>query len=99
MNPIRLSNESALGVYVMSWIGGDDQRFVLSWTQGWDEPLLEFYSHALGRMTLPQPVQRPERFGWKPPKTITDYKKFALRVAEAMEAEYALAQAEDAGTP
>ncbi|MEJ3741783.1 hypothetical protein WEI85_00575 [Actinomycetes bacterium KLBMP 9797] len=85
--PVHLRNESALGIYVFAWTSATGSRCELCWHDGLDAPLFSFFSQGRGRMSPPIAVANPQRFGWAPPRRITEFKAFAQRFADACEQE------------
>jgi hypothetical protein len=85
--PVKLANESALGVYSFSWMMMDGTKLTIQWGEGMTVPMA-FYGPAAMRE-----VTRPERFGWDgPPKgssraQLAAVKAFAQRFADALAAE------------
>jgi len=85
---VKLVNESALGIYQMTWKSGPDRRrCVLSWYDSLGKPRFEFYVPATGRMTPPIPVAdgHLETLGWAEPRHVAQFKTFAPRYADLME--------------
>jgi hypothetical protein len=86
--PVKLVNESALGIYVMSWQSGPARkRNVITWYEGMSEPVLEFYVSGRNAMSRPLPIRNPERFGWTTPVKLATFKTFAQRFADEAESE------------
>jgi hypothetical protein len=85
--PTTIRNESALGIYVFAWTSATGTRCELCWYEGLDAPCFSFWIGPQGRMCPPIVVRDPERFGWKPPRKVADFKAFAQRFADACEAE------------
>jgi hypothetical protein len=84
---VKLVNESALGIYVMSWQSGPARkRNAITWCEGMDTPALEFYVSGRGAMSPPVPIRNPQRFGWKPRVTLATFKAFAQAFADEAEA-------------
>lgn len=85
---VKLRNESAMGVYLLAWASPsrDGKRCDVTWAEGMGAPQFSFYSAVTGAMTPPRPIVSPERFGWKPPGKIGDFKAFVQKFADAMEA-------------
>ena len=79
--PVKLGNESALGLYPFAWISGDGTRMGVMWGEGMTGPMAF-------RGKVSRDVVRPERFGWKPPRTLRDFKAFAQAFADEFEAGY-----------
>jgi hypothetical protein len=77
--PVKLSNESALGVYQFAWTSADGVRMGVLWGEGMTGPMAF-------RAEVARDVVHPERFGWKPPKTLRDFKVFAEAFAGEFEA-------------
>ena len=73
--PVKLRNESALGLYTFAWISGDGIRMGVMWGEGMTAPMA-----FRGKVT--RDVVRPERFGWKPPRTLNDFRVFAQAFAD-----------------
>lgn len=93
VKPVRLVNESALGIYVLSWTSKAGKRCVVSWFDGLGEPRFEFWSTTRGSMTPPVPIRNPGRFGPWPfrtashAKTLADFKSFVQRFAGECESD------------
>jgi hypothetical protein len=85
--PTRIRNESAWGIYVFSWKSATGARCELCWYDGLDAPRFSFWISAQARMCPPIAVRSPERFGWKVPRKVADFKPFAQRFADACEEE------------
>jgi hypothetical protein len=85
--PTRIRNESALGVYLFSWISATGARCEVCWCEGLDAPLFSYWITAQARMSPPIAVTNPQRFGWTTPRKITDFMAFAQRFADACEEE------------
>jgi hypothetical protein len=84
---VRLVNESALGIYVMSWQSGPARkRNAITWCDGMAGPVLEFFVSGRGTMSPPVPIRNPERFGWQTPVRLATFKAFAQRFADEAEA-------------
>jgi len=83
----RLRNESALGVYLFAWTSATGGRCELCWHEGLDAPLFSIWISAQGRMSAPIAVRNPDRFGWRPPRRLADFKAFAQRFADAGQAQ------------
>ena len=79
--PVKLANESALGIYQFAWTSADGTRMGVTWAEGMTAPMAF-------RGTVSRDVVRPERFGWKPPKTLRDFRVFAQAFADEFEAGY-----------
>jgi hypothetical protein len=79
--PVKLANESALGVYRFSWTSADGARMEVQWGAGIGNPFMF-------RRDVAREIVRPERFGWKTPKKAADFKRFAQAVADEFEAGY-----------
>jgi hypothetical protein len=84
---VKLVNESALGIYVMSWQSKGRKRNVITWCEGMSEPALEFYVSGRNAMSRPLPIRNPERFGWKTPVRLATFKAFAQAFADEAERE------------
>lgn len=85
---VRLVNESALGIYVMSWQSGPARkRAVITWCDGMPEPMLEFFVSGLNAMSKPVAIRNPERFGWRTPVTRASFKAFAQAFADQCESD------------
>lgn len=85
---VKLVNESALGIYVMSWQSGPARkRSVVTWCEGMTEPVLEFFISGRNAMSRPVPIRNPERFGWRMPVKLATFKTFAQCFADEAEAE------------
>lgn len=90
--PVKLVNESALGIYVMSWQSGPARkRNAITWYDGMASPVLEFWVSGRNAMSAPVPIRNPERFGWvagaKTSKArLANFKTFAQRFADEAEA-------------
>jgi len=84
----RLWNESALGIYQFCWNSkASGGRCEVAWYEGLGDPRFSFYSVTRGSMTPPIPIRNPERFGFKPPRKLADFKAFVQRYADECEAE------------
>ena len=81
---LRLANESGLGVYLFAWISRDGVRREVSWAAGLDGPLAGTTVH--GRVVT-RTIVAPERFGWRRPRKLAEFRAFAQRFAEATEAD------------
>jgi hypothetical protein len=79
--PVKLANESALMVYRFTWTSADRTPMEVQWAEGTGNPLM-FRGHAVAE------IARPERFGWKVPRKVADFKRFAQAVADEWEAGY-----------
>lgn len=77
---VHLANESALMVYRFTWTSADSARMEVLWSEGTSPLML--------RSGMVAEIKRPERFGWKKPKKITDFKRFAQAAADEWEAGY-----------
>ena len=83
--PVKLANESALGVYSFSW-QVDGRKAVIQWGEGMTVPL----AFLGGSM---REVANPARFGWTGPPTGTSkrqlaaVKAFAQRFADQLAAD------------
>jgi hypothetical protein len=94
---VILVNESAMGCFVASWKARTGARCVLTWGDGLDGPMFEFYVSSRGCMSPPIRVRNPERFGWTgPPRKFAEFRAFAQAFADAADADD---DADDAGTP
>lgn len=85
-SPVRLINESALGVYVTSWHSGLGGRFTVLW-DGTPGPPLVVRTEPDGQGRPSQPIRNPERFGWRTPRKMADFTAFVRRFAEQVEAD------------
>lgn len=85
MSTVKLVNESALGVYVMSWQSPGRKRNAITWCEGMDNPALEFYISGRNRMSPPVPIRNPQRFGWKTPFSLKMFKEFCQKFADEAE--------------
>ena len=89
---VKLVNESALGIYVMSWQSGPARkRNAITWCDGMAEPALEFYVSGRDAMSPPVAIRNPERFGWQPAAAtskarLANFKAFCQRFADEAEA-------------
>ena len=87
----KLVNESALGIYVMSWQSGPARkRNAITWYDGMASPVLEFFVTGRNAMSPPVAIRNPERFGWQPAvKTskarMANFKAFCQRFADEAE--------------
>jgi hypothetical protein len=70
---------------VMCWQSRTSKRCAVSWCDGMTEPAFEFYSTTRGSMTPPIPIRNPDRFGFKPPRKLADFRAFVQRFADACE--------------
>lgn len=91
MAAVRLVNETALGIYVMSWTSPGHKRNVISWYPGLGAPVLEFWVTGRDRMSPPVPIRNPARFGWQDEvptakARLANFKAFAQRFADEAEA-------------
>jgi hypothetical protein len=82
---VKLVNESAMGIYVMSWTGAGHKRNVISWYEGLPAPMLEFWVSSRGAMSSPVGIRNPQRFGWKTPVKLASFKAFCQRFADEAE--------------
>lgn len=78
--PVKLANESALMTYRFTWTSADGARMEVLWAEGTSPLML--------RSGMVAEIRNPERFGWKTPKRIADFKRFAQAVADEFEAGY-----------
>lgn len=86
MKPIKLVNESALGIYRFSWKASTGIRCEVLWSAGVSAPLFSFFIIGRQRVSDPIPIRNPDRFGWNgPPRKLADFKAFAERFAQACE--------------
>jgi hypothetical protein len=58
--PVKLTNESALGIYSFSW-QLDGAKLVIQWAEGMTAPLAFYGPNAMREVT------NPARFGWAGP--------------------------------
>ena len=90
---VKLVNESALGIYVMSWQSGPARkRNAITWYDGMGSPVLEFWVSGRNAMSPPVTIRNAERFGWaadaKTAKArMANLKTFAQRFADEAEAD------------
>jgi hypothetical protein len=90
---VRLVNESALGIYVMSWQSGPGRkRNAVSWFEGMGDPALEFYVTGRDAMSPPVAIRNPQRFGWvagamSAKARLANFKTFAQRFADEAESD------------
>lgn len=68
-------------VYRFTWTSADGVRMDVQWAEGTGNPLML-------RGAMVAEIKRPERFGWKVPKKIADFKRFTQAVADDWEAGY-----------
>lgn len=87
MSAVKLVNESALGIYVMSWQSPGRKRNVITWCEGMDTPALEFFISSQNRMSRPVPIRNPQRFGWTTPFSLKMFKEFCQKFADVAESE------------
>jgi hypothetical protein len=78
--PVKLANQSALMVYRFTWTSADGAPMEVLWAEGTSPLML--------RSGMVAEIKQPERFGWKVPKKIADFKRFAQAVADEWEAGY-----------
>jgi hypothetical protein len=81
--PVRLTNESALGIYRLTW-GKPRQagRCEVVWYDGAAGPFLSLWLTGQNRMSPPLEIRNPERFGWTgPPRKLADFQAFVQRFA------------------
>jgi hypothetical protein len=78
--PVNLANESALMLYRFTWTSADGARMEVLWAEGTSPLML--------RSGMVAEIRHPERFGWKVPKKIAGFKRFAQAVADEWEAGY-----------
>lgn len=76
---VQLQNTSALGMFRFGWRSrhGEAECSIL-WGSGMGNPLAF-------RGTAAAEVRNPERFGFKRPVTVKNFKEFVQRFAEALE--------------
>jgi hypothetical protein len=84
---LKIWNESALGIYQFAWKSATGSRCELAWYEGLDAPRFSFWISGQQRMSPPVAVRNPERFGWRTPRRVADFKVFVQAFADACEQE------------
>lgn len=79
--PVKMANESALMTYRFTWTSADGTRMEVLWGKGDSSPLI-------CRGNAVRDLRHPERFGWKEPRRLADFRRFAQAVADEWEAGY-----------
>jgi hypothetical protein len=100
---IRMANESAFGIWTLTWTSpaGDGARVGVTWCEGMPGPEAMWSMPGEDRAPRHRPVANPARFGWPaspptPKQAFKALRAFAERYAVDLEA--ILAEDEPEGT-
>jgi hypothetical protein len=74
---VRLRNESAMGFYLFTWVDHDGNQRGVCWDRGMTGPA---YIAPGGAQRF---IVAPDRFGWRPPRKVADFKGFVARFVNA----------------